>query len=56
MLPLAVPVLIFGAGAVELVLTGGEAAQPLLLLSAGAVISLAFGPLVCAAALRMNAS
>jgi heme exporter protein B len=55
-LPLAVPVLIFGAGAVELVLTGGEAAQPLLLLSAGAVISLAFGPMVCAAALRMNAS
>lgn len=55
-LPLAVPVLIFGAGAVEAVLTGGQAAQPLLLLAAGAVLSLAFGPLVCAAALRMSAS
>jgi heme exporter protein B len=55
-LPLAVPVLIFGAGAVEAVLTGGQATQPLLLLAAGAVLSLAFGPLVCAAALRMSAS
>lgn len=55
-LPLAVPVLIFGAGAVELVLTGGQATQPLLLLAAGAVLSLAFGPLVCAASVRMSAS
>lgn len=55
-LPLAVPVLIFGAGAVEAVLNGGHAAQPLLLLAAGAVLSLAFGPLVCAAAVRMSAS
>jgi heme exporter protein B len=55
-LPLAVPVLIFGAGAVEAVLTGGQATQPLLLLAAGAVLSLAFGPLVCAAAVRMSAS
>jgi heme exporter protein B len=55
-LPLAVPVLIFGAGAVEAVLTGGQATQPLLLLAAGAVLSLAFGPLVCAASLRMSAS
>jgi len=55
-LPLAVPVLIFGAGAVEAVLTGGQAAQPLLLLAAGAVLSLTFGPLVCAASLRMSAS
>jgi heme exporter protein B len=55
-LPLAVPVLIFGAGAVEAVLTGGQALQPLLLLAAGAVLSLAFGPMVCAASLRMSAS
>jgi heme exporter protein B len=55
-LPLAVPVLIFGAGAVEAVLTGGQATQPLLLLAAGAVLSLAFGPLVCAASVRMSAS
>lgn len=55
-LPLAVPVLIFGAGAVEAVLNGGQATQPLLLMAAGAVLSLAFGPLVCAASLRMSAS
>jgi len=55
-LPLAVPVLIFGAGAVEAVLAGGLAAQPLLLLAAGAVLSLSFGPLVCASAVRMSAS
>jgi heme exporter protein B len=55
-LPLAVPVLIFGAGAVEAVLVGGQASQALLLLAAGAVLSLAFGPLVCASAMRMSAS
>lgn len=55
-LPLAVPVLIFGAGAVEVVLVGGQASQALLLLAAGAVLSLAFGPLVCASAMRMSAS
>ncbi len=55
-LPLAVPVLVFGAGAVEAVLVGGQATQALLLLAAGAVLSLSFGPLVCASAVRMSAS
>lgn len=55
-LPLAIPVLIFGAGAVEAVLVGGQATQALLLLAAGAVLSLVFGPLVCASAMRMSAS
>lgn len=55
-LPLAVPALIFGAGAVEASLTGANALQPLLLLAAGTVLALAFGPLVCASALKLSAS
>ena len=55
-LPLAVPILVFGAGAVEAVISGGQATPPLLLLAAGAVLSLAFGPMVCAAAVRMSVS
>ena len=55
-LPLAVPALIFGAGAVETVLVGGNPAQPLFLLAAGGILAVAFGPLVCASALRMSAS
>lgn len=55
-LPLAVPALIFGAGAVEAALTGANTLQPLLLLAAGTVLALAFGPLVCATALKLSAS
>ena len=55
-LPLAVPALIFGAGAVEASLTGANAEQPLLLLAAGTVLALAFGPLVAASALKLSAS
>lgn len=55
-LPLMVPILIFGAGAVETVLIGGNPAQPLLLLAAGAIVSMTFGPYICSSALRMSAS
>ena len=51
-----IPVLIFGAGAVETMLIGGNPAQPLLLLAAGAIVSLTFGPYICSSALRMSAS
>ena len=53
-LPLVVPVLIFGAGAVEASLTGSSTTQPMLFLAAGLVASIALGPLVCAAALRLG--
>lgn len=55
-LPLVVPVLIFGAGAVEAALTGGSARPALLFLGAGLTLALPLAPLVCAAALRLNAS
>jgi heme exporter protein B len=55
-LPLVVPVLIFGAGAVEAALTGGSARPALLFLGAGLMLALPLAPLVCAAALRLNAS
>jgi len=55
-LPLVVPVLIFGAGAVEAALTGGAARPALLFLGAGLMLALPLAPLVCAAALRLNAS
>lgn len=51
-LPLTLPVLIFGAGAVEAVLTGGSARQPLLFLAAGAVVSVSFGPWIVAESLK----
>ncbi|MBK8284351.1 MAG: heme exporter protein CcmB [Ahniella sp.] len=51
-LPLTLPVLIFGAGAVEAVLTGGSARQPLLFLAAGAVVSISFGPWLIAETLK----
>lgn len=53
-LPLVVPVLIFGAGAVEASLTGTSTAQPLLLLAAGLIATITLGPLLCAAALRLG--
>lgn len=52
-LPLFVPVLIFGAGAVEAVLSGSEASAHLLLLGGGLLGSLALAPWACAAALRV---
>lgn len=53
-LPLVVPVLIFGAGAVEASLTGTSTTQPMLFLAAGLAVSITLGPLVCAAALRLG--
>lgn len=52
-LPLCVPVLIFGAGAVEAAVSGMEAGAHLSLLGAFLVMALCFGPWVTAAALRI---
>ena len=52
--PISGAVLIFGAGAVEARLTGTSSTQPMLFLAAGLVASVALGPLVCAAALRLG--
>jgi len=53
-LPLCVPVLVFGAGAVDAVLAGQSAAAHLSLLGAALLASLALAPLACAAALRIS--
>lgn len=55
-LPLSVPVLIFGAGAVDATLAGVSAAAPLLLLGAGLALAVPLAPLACAAALRVGSS
>lgn len=52
-LPLFVPVLIFGAGAVQAVVDGTGATPWLLLLGAGDLAALSLAPLACAAALRL---
>ncbi len=52
-LPLFVPVLIFGAGAVQAELSGTGAAAHLLLLGGGLAGALALAPWACAAALRI---
>ena len=52
-LPLYVPVLVFGAGAVAATAQGLDAVGALLLLGAGLVLSLVLGPPVAAAALRI---
>lgn len=52
-LPLFVPVLIFGAGAVSAALSGSGATAYLLLLGAGCVTAMALTPWACAAALRI---
>ena len=52
-LPLYVPVLVFGAGAVAASAQGLDAVGALLLLGAGLVLSLVLGPPVAAAALRI---
>jgi heme exporter protein B len=53
-LPLTVPVLIFGAGAVEASVSGGNPLPPLEFLAAGLAAALPLSPLVCAVALRLN--
>ena len=53
-LPLAVPVLIFGARATELAIQGQSAAAPLYLLAAMAVLALTLAPLAAAAAVRVS--
>jgi heme exporter protein B len=53
-LPLAVPVLVFGARATELAIKGGDTAGPIYLLAALAVLSLTLAPLAAAAAVRIG--
>ncbi len=52
-LPLYIPVLIFGAGAVEAVVQGVSPSGHLSLLAAGLILSLAFAPWASAVALRI---
>lgn len=52
-LPLFVPVLIFGAGAVQADMSGMGATGHLLLLAAGCLATLALAPWACAASLRI---
>jgi heme exporter protein B len=52
-LPLFVPVLIFGAGAVDAYLSGTGAAAHMLLLGGGALAAVVLAPWACAAALRI---
>lgn len=54
-LPLWVPVLIFGAGAVESATSGLSPAPALLFLAAALAVTLPLGPLACAFALRIGA-
>lgn len=53
-LPLASPLLIFGARATDLALTGEATAGPLYLLAALAVLAISVGPLAVAAAVRVG--
>ncbi len=53
-LPLCVPVLVFGAGAVQAVQAGQGVAAHLSLLGAGLLLSLAVAPIACAQALRIS--
>ena len=53
-LPLCIPVLIFGAGAVEASITGASAESHLSLLGAVLVLTLLFAPWATAAALRIS--
>jgi heme exporter protein B len=53
-LPLAMPVLIFGARATELAIKGESFGAPLQLLSAVAVLGVTLAPLATAAAVRVN--
>ena len=53
-LPLYIPILIFGAGAIEATVSGGEPQAYLLLLGATLVLALTFAPWATAAALRIS--
>lgn len=53
-LPLSMPVLIFGARATELAMTGAAFGPPLYLLGALAVLGVTLAPLAAAAAVRIN--
>lgn len=53
-LPLAVPILIFGARATQLAISGGDMAPPMYLLGAIAVLGLTLAPLAAAAAVRIG--
>ena len=53
-LPLAVPILIFGARATELAIGGGNIAPPLYLLGSIAVLGVTLAPLAAAAAVRIG--
>ena len=53
-LPLAVPVLIFGAQATDLAIRGASFAAPLYLLSAMAVLGVTLAPLAASAAVRIS--
>jgi len=53
-LPLAVPILIFGARATELAITGGNIAPPMYLLGAIAMLGVTLAPLAAAAAVRIG--
>jgi len=55
-LPLYVPVLVFGAGAVAVAAQGLDATAPLLLLGAGLILALVLAPLAAAAAIRIALS
>lgn len=54
-LPLMVPVLVFGAGAVDAALTGGSPLPALLWIGAGLALALPLAPVACAAAIRISA-
>ena len=53
-LPLAVPTLVFGARATQLVIAGESAAAPLYLLAALSVLGITLAPLAAAAAVRIS--
>jgi heme exporter protein B len=53
-LPLSLPVLICGARATQLAISGGPLLPPLLLLAAGAVLGITLAPLAAAAAVRIS--
>jgi heme exporter protein B len=53
-LPLNVPALIFGAGAVAAAQSGSDPYPPLMFLAAASLVALVLGPIAGAAALRLN--
>jgi heme exporter protein B len=53
-LPLAVPILIFGAGATAKAITGGDYGPSMMMLGAIAVLGVTLAPLAAAAAVRIG--